>query len=137
MKKRICAGIAGIMVMLMLAGCGTTTAPLADVFQQEQLEQQTVQIVTWLNAGEYEQVYDTFREDMKQALPVEELQAACMDTYGSAGSFVQIGNTVVNGQRIEEEDYAVVMVKAQYQKQTVTFQVGYDAEMQVVGLYMK
>lgn len=137
MKKRIVLGMAVLMVMLMLAGCGTTTAPLADVFQQEQLEQQTLQIVEWLNAEEYEQVYDTFREDMKQALPVEELKTACVDTYGSAGAFVQVGNTVVNGQKIEEEDYAVVMVKAQYEKQTVTFQVGYDANMQVVGLYMK
>lgn len=137
MRKRIIAGIAVLMVMLMLAGCGSTTVPLADVFGQEQLEQQTLQIVEWLNAGEYEQVYETFREDMKQALPVEELQTACADTYGSAGDFVQVGNTVVNGQKIEEEDYAVVMVKAQYEKQTVTFQVGYDANMQVVGLYMK
>lgn len=137
MKKSIVSGIAVIMAIFMLTGCGTTTVPLADVFQQEQLEQQTLQILEWLNAGEYEQVYETFREDMKQALPVEELQTACADTYGSAGAFVQFGNTVVNGQRIEEEDYAVVMVKAQYEEQTVTFQVGYDSEMQVIGLYMK
>ncbi|MDE7223530.1 MAG: DUF3887 domain-containing protein [Acetatifactor sp.] len=137
MKKRIISGIAVLIAIFALTGCGTTTMPLADVFQQEQLEQQTLQILEWLNAEEYEQVYETFREDMKQALPVEELQTACEDTYGGAGAFVQFGNTVDNGQRIEEEDYAVVMVKAQYEEQTVTFQVGYDSEMQVVGLYMK
>ena len=126
-----------VLLVMALAGCGNTTVPLADVFQQEQLEQQTLQIVDWLNAGEYEQVYETFRDDMKQALPVEELRSACAETYGNAGSYVQISNTVVNGQKIEEENYAVVMVKVQYEKQTVTFQVGYDADMQVVGLYMK
>ena len=82
-------------------------------------------------------VYNTFREDMKQALPVEELRSACAETYGGAGNFTQIDSTMVSGQEIEEEDYAVVMVKAQYEKQIVTFQVGYDADMQVVGLYMK
>lgn len=123
--------------MVVLAGCSNTTVPLADVFEQEQLEQETLQIVDWLNEQEYELVYETFREDMKQVLPVEELKSACTETYGDAGSLVQISSTVVNGQKIEEEDYAVVMVKAQYDKQIVTFQVGYDADMQVVGLYMK
>lgn len=126
-----------VLLMVVLAGCGSTTVPLADVFQQEQLEQQTMQIVDWLNEGEYEQVYETFRDDMKEALPVDELKSACMETYGDAGSLVQVSSTVVNGQKIEEEDYAVVMVKVQYEKQVVTFQVGYDADMKVVGLYMK
>ncbi len=85
------------IMTVLLMGCGNTTVPLAEVFRQEQLEAQTIQIV----------------------------------------DFVKYGNTVVNGQKIEEEDYAVVMVKAQYEKQNVTFQVGYDAEMKVVGLYMK
>ncbi|MCI9322659.1 MAG: DUF3887 domain-containing protein [Lachnospiraceae bacterium] len=125
------------IMAVLLAGCGNTTVPLAEVFQQEQLEAQTIQIVDWLNSGAYELVYETFREDMQQVLPVEEIRSACAETYGNAGDFVKYGNTVVNGQKIEEEDYAVVMVKAQYEKQNVTFQVGYDAEMKVVGLYMK
>ncbi len=137
MKKSIKMGIFILLTMVLLAGCGNQTMPLAEVFQQEQLEQQTIQIVDWLNAGEYELVYNTFREDMKQALPLEELRSACAETYGDAGNFTQIDSTMVSGQEIEEEDYAVVMVKAQYEKQIVTFQVGYDADMQVVGLYMK
>lgn len=126
-----------LLMVVLLAGCGNQTMPLAAVFSQEELEQQTIQIVDWLNAGEYELVYETFREDMKQALPVKELQSACAETYGDAGTFAQIDSTTVSGQEIEEEDYAVVMVKVQYEKQVVTFQVGYDADMQVVGLYMK
>ena len=130
-------GLAMMAAVLLLTGCGGAKIPLAEVFQQEQLEQQTVQIVEWLNAEEYEQVYDTFREDMKEALPTEELKSACDETYGSGGAFLQITGTEVNGQKIEGEDYAVVMVKAQYEKQNVTFQVGYDANMEVIGLYMK
>ena len=137
MKRNIKWVVIMVLLMVVLAGCGSTTVPLADVFQQEQLEQQTLQIVDWLNEEEYEQVYETFRDDMKEALPVDELKSACMETYGDAGSLVQVSSTVVNGQKIEEEDYAVVMVKVQYEKQVVTFQVGYDADMKVVGLYMK
>lgn len=137
MKKRISAGLVMTIMVLCLAGCGSTTTPLAEVFVQEQLEQQTVQIVDWLNAGEYEKVYETFREDMKEALPAEELKAACEETYGNAGSQVQVSNIVVNGQNIDEEDYATVMLKVVYENQNVTFQVGYDSNMEVVGLYMK
>jgi len=137
MKKRIKTGLAMMMTALLLSGCGGSKIPLAEVFQQEELEQQTAQIVEWLNAEEYEQVYETFREDMKEVLPPEELKSACDETYGNGGAFVQITGTEVNGQKIEGQDYAVVMVKAQYEKQTVTFQVGYDANMEVVGLYMK
>lgn len=137
MKKNIKLGILAVLMMVLLAGCGNRTMPLAEVFQQEQLERQTIQIVDWLNTGEYEQVYGTFREDMKQVLPVEELQSVCAETYGDAGAFAQIGSKVTSGQKIEGEDYAVVMVKAQYEKKIVTFQVGYDADMQVVGLYIK
>lgn len=137
MKRIILGSVIMSIMAVLLAGCGNTTVPLAEVFQQEQLEAQTIQIVDWLNSGAYELVYETFREDMQQVLPVEEIRSACAETYGNAGDFVKYGNTVVNGQKIEEEDYAVVMVKAQYEKQNVTFQVGYDAEMKVVGLYMK
>lgn len=126
-----------MIIVLCLAGCGSTTTPLAEAFVQEQLEQQTAQIVDWLNAGEYEKVYETFREDMKEALPVEELKTACEETYGNAGSQVQVSNIVVNGQNIDDEDYATVMLKVEYEHQTVTFQVGYDSNMEVVGLYMK
>lgn len=137
MKKRIKTGLAMMMTALLLSGCGGSKIPLAEVFQQEELEQQTAQIVEWLNAEEYEQVYETFRGDMKEVLPAEELKSACDETYGNGGAFVQITGSEVNGQKIEGQDYAVVMVKAQYEKQTVTFQVGYDANMEVVGLYMK
>ncbi|MFG6357325.1 MAG: DUF3887 domain-containing protein [Acetatifactor sp.] len=136
MKKKIAMGLA-VMITALLTGCGNPTMPLAEVFSQEQLEQQTKQIVEWLNAEEYEQVYETFREDMKEVLPTEELKAACEETYGNGGAFAQINDTEVSGQKIEGEDYAVVRVKAQYEKQIVTFQVGYDANMEVVGLYMK
>lgn len=137
MKKRIRAGLVTIMMVLCLVACGSNATPLAEVFVQEELEQQTAQIVEWLNAEEYEKVYETFREDMKEALPVEELKAACEETYGNAGSQVQVSNIVVNGQRIEEEEYATVMLKVEYEQQIVTFQVGYDSNMEVVGLYMK
>ncbi len=126
-----------LLTVILLIGCGVQTMPLAEVFAQEQLERQTVQIVDWLNAGEYGQVYDTFREDMKQVLSVDELRSACVETFGGAGTFTRIDSTTVSGQQMEEGDYAVVMVKAQYEKQIVTIQVGYDADMQVVGLYMK
>lgn len=137
MGRRIKSGLALMLTVLLLTGCGDVRMPLAETFQQEQLEQQTIQIVEWLNAEEYEQVYETFREDMKQALPTEELKAVCAETYGGGGVFAQINSTEVSGQKIEGEDYAVVMVKAQYEKQIVIFQVGYDADMKVVGLYMK
>ncbi len=137
MKGKIRMVLAVMIAALLLTGCGGAKIPLAEVFQQEQLEQQAMQIVEWLNAEEYERVYETFREDMKEVLPTEELKSACDETYGSAGAFVQVNGTEVNGQKIEGEDYAVVMVKAQYEKQYVTFQVGYDANMEVIGLYMK
>lgn len=73
------------IMAVLLAGCGNTTVPLAEVFQQEQLEAQTIQIVDWLNSGAYELVYETFREDMQQVLPVEEIRSACAETYGNAG----------------------------------------------------
>lgn len=137
MKRRIIWGLAAAMLAILLTGCGAGKLPLADMFQQEQLEQQTLQIVNWLNENEYEQVYETFREDMKQVLPIEELKSACVETYGDGGDFVQIDSSEVSGQKIEGEDYAIVMVKAQYERQIVTFQVGYDVNMQVIGLYMK
>lgn len=137
MRKNIITGILTLFMVVLLTGCGTQTMPLAEVFSQEQLEQQTIQIVDWLNAEEYLQVYETFREDMKQVLQADELRSACVETFGGAGTFTRIDSTTVSGQKIDEGDYAVVMVKAQYEKQIVTFQVGYDADMQVVGLYMK
>ncbi len=137
MRKNIITGILTLFTVVLLTGCGTRTMSLAEVFSQEQLEQQTIQIVDWLNAEEYLQVYETFREDMKQVLQADELRSACVETFGGAGTFTRIDSTTVSGQKIDEGDYAVVMVKAQYEKQIVTFQVGYDADMQVVGLYMK
>ena len=45
MKRRIKTGLAMMMTALLLSGCGGSRIPLAEVFQQEELEQQTAQIV--------------------------------------------------------------------------------------------
>lgn len=137
MKKWIAISVLTIMMIVSMTGCGSTTVSLAEAFSQEQLEQQATQIVDWLNEGAYEQVYETFREDMKEALPVEELKSACEETYGNAGAVKQVSNIVVNGQKIDGVDYATVMLRVEYENQQVTFQVGYDTDMKVVGLYMK
>ena len=136
MKKLSIIIIVAVMATL-LSGCGSTK--LADSFDKDNVESASKQVVSYLNAADYDSVCSMLREDLQKVLPPEDLKSAVEKTYGNAGSFVDYKNVVIIGQKVKstKEDSAMAIVVAKYENQNVTFTLSFDTDMKLIGIYMK
>ena len=70
---RLALGLAALLMLSLLSGCRGT--PLPDEMDEEELLSAGQEVVELLVAGEYQAVYDLFREDIRSTLTVEQIQA--------------------------------------------------------------
>ncbi len=133
--KKVMLLIAGVIMIGMLGACNSTK--LADSFDKEAVEASAKQVIEYLNSGDYDSVNAMVREDVKEYLSSEILSDAVKKTYGKAGSFVEYKEINIIGKKEKKVDYAVVIVKAKYEKKNVLFTISFDSNLDVIGLYMK
>lgn len=133
--KKIMILLAGIIIIGMLSACNSTK--LAASFDKETVEASSKQVIEYLNSGDYDSVNAMVREDGKEYLSSEILSNAVEKTYGKAGSFVEYKDINIIGRKEKKADYAVVIVKAKYEKKNVLFTISFDSNLDVIGLYMK
>jgi hypothetical protein len=127
--------IAGVIIFGMLGACNSTK--LAASFDKETVEASAKQVIDYLNSGDFDSVNAMVCEDGKEVLSSEVLSDAVNKTYGKAGSFVEYKGINIIGRKEKKVDYAVVIVKAKYEKQNVLFTISFDSNLEVIGLYMK
>lgn len=134
-KKYITILIALLILSLITTAC--TTSKLADTFDVAAVEVKAKSVIDSLNQADYTGVVAMLREDLREALPADKIKAAVDQVYGSAGAFEKYEKVVVAGQKAENKDIAVAVVRAKYADYTVTFTISFDQDLKVIGLYMK
>jgi hypothetical protein len=100
--------------------------PLADA------ENWAVGILGMCLAGRWDEVRATFDARMKEAAPVQLLEAAVASVHAHAGDFVAMGvpHSEVVG------DYTVVHVPMEFERGTINGQVAFNADEEVAGLFV-
>ena len=121
---------------LLLAGCASSK--LADAFDEASVKASAQELIDHLTAGEYQEAADMMSKTMQEALPMEQLASAMETVGGPTGAFQKYKSIAVVGQKDDSgADYAVAVVVAAYEKGTVTYNVSFDTNMEVTGLWMK
>lgn len=124
-------------LLVMLCSCGSSK--LADGFNQNEVTAKAHEIITLINDGNYQSVTDQTRSDLQDNLSASVLQNAFSALLQSAGGFKEFSKTTVLGQQDSstKEDYAVVIVVAQYENKKMTYTISLDTKLEIVGLYLK
>lgn len=135
--KRLAAFVVMGIMLMNLSGC---QGKLSDKFDEEKVKDAAKEIVTKVNEGKTEDVYNNaFSSAMRNAIELEDLQENLAYTLDKIGEFESFEKTEVAG--IEDKDtgteYATVMVLAKYKDGKAMFTISFDTDMQCSGFFIK
>ena len=122
--------------VLLLAGCASqeeTTEPLPESMDQETVLSAGESILNELLAGQYQRVYDEFREDIKENLTPESVQDLVEPAFQEAGEYQEIKNADVIGST-EGEEHGIARFLCTFSEEEVAINVAFDPEMDLIGL---
>ena len=122
--------------VLLLAGCASqeeTTEPLPESMDQETVLSAGENILDQLLAGEYETVYEEFREDIRGDLTPESVQELVEPAFQEAGDYQEIKNADVIGST-EGEEHGIARFLCNFSEEDVAINLAFDTDMELIGL---
>lgn len=124
-------------MLLFLTGC---QGKLSDKFDEEEVKNAAKDIVTQVNEGNVESVYnDIFSPVMKNAIALDTLQENLSYTLEKVGDFESFEKIEVAGTKDKDTgtEYATVMVLAKYEEGNAMFTISFDEDMECAGFFIK
>ena len=135
-RKSICAIMIAIMAAFCLTACGS--AKLAEGFDEATVKAEAQKALDYLIAGEYEDCRAMMDASMQENLSAEVLAANMEAMTGNTGAFQEYKSVAVVGQKdAEGADYAVAVIVADFESGKLTFNVSFNGQMEIIGLWMK
>ena len=138
MKKRLlCLTLA--LLLLLPSGCRVSGHPLPEGMEAETVLAQGREIVSMLNGGEYQEVYDLLREDARETSSPEAIQAYMEERLDKAGAYKSEDEAMATGQKIKDtgEAYGTAVLYCKHEKKNVIYRVAYSVDMELMGIEVK
>ncbi len=128
---------AAMLALLFALGCGANSLP--EGFSEDAVTARAEEIVQYASAGDYESVVSCLREDLAGALTADQLEEAWSGTYERVGAVESVKSVSLSGTADDStgEEYAVAQVICRHEKGSVLYTLSFDAELNLVGLYLK
>lgn len=139
MKKPVIFGMALVLCMGILTGCGSSTK-LSEHFDEETVIAEAERIVELANAEKYDEIINqNLDEDYREQFTTSMLRDAVSPLLDERGAFREFGKEVVLGQNDETNDlsYAVAVIQAKYVDGNIQFTITFDEDMTLAGLYVE
>ena len=125
MKRRL-------MALALLAGCGGKKLPQG--MDEEALLEAGREIVSLLNQGSYQEVYDRLRADGQETSTVEDIQTAMEDLLSQVGPYVKETDCLATGQTLDSgEEYGTAVFYCRHEKKKAVYRVAFSTQMELMG----
>lgn len=133
MRKRgyLIASLA-ILLLLVLSGCKGNKLP--DGMDEDEVARAGLSVMSQLTKGEYEEVYDALREDVREQTSADAIEEMMDTATEGRGSFKKVKDSMVTGVTDADEPHAIAVIGAKYDKKSVVFRIAFDTEMNLIGL---
>ncbi len=137
MKKLIVLLTLLSAVVLTTAGCLVPKLPKG--FDEQVLYDAGVVVVDQLNNRDYEGVESKVRDEFREEMSAESIQAffdTILDQYGpykSLNSHTVYGASDAN---FPDEDFGSVCIIVVHEDKKLTYEITFDLDMRIVGLYI-
>ncbi len=134
--KKAAALTAVLAALLLFAGCG---ARLAEGFDKQTIIDTAEQIITDIHVkGTTEVLTPLMREDYLEKYPMENMEEQVLELLSGSGNFVTFGQESVVSKANpdnEDEELAVILVTAGYEKGEINYTLTFDKDMKVISFY--
>lgn len=134
--KKIKGLLVVLLSMLLLVGCGSTK--LAEGYEEQTIIDTAHSIIQEVHVDELDAVLNKYmREDYLEAYPMDNMVQQVLELRTGIGNFIAFTKDSVIGQESPEgdEDFAVILVTATYDKGEINYTLTFDKEMKLVSFY--
>lgn len=132
MARRVIGAALVLILVLALTGC--SGKPLPEGMDEEALLDAGREIVTLLNEGDYQGVYDRMRADGQEASTVDDVREAMENLLDEVGPYVKENDTLATGQTLDNgEEYGTAVFYCKHEKKNVVYRVAFSTEMELMG----
>ncbi len=123
------------LCLLCLTGCGEGYE-LPEGMDQETVVAAGLEVVDQLNEGDYEGVWNKFRDDVQQVATVDDVEAMFQQVVVPEGAFVQVTDTMATSDTDDstKEFYAIAVIIAKHEEDDILYRMSYDVDMTLIGL---
>lgn len=134
-RKRIAAGLIVMMVLVLFSGCsgGSGKQELNPAFNEDTLKQAAEKVLDQWNQQDFEAMTGEAAENVKDKMTVEGFSEAWDKYMPKLGAFVKITQKEVG----PNNDYALVIVVAEYANGKAQYTIGFDQEMKLNNFFIK
>lgn len=140
MKKKMSKMMVCVCVLIgLLFGCAGSQR-LSDNFDEAEVKAAAESVIEILNSGEVESLVDEqWNAVMKGAADVEMLKSEIVPIVEELGEFEGFDKEAVTGSKDPdtEQEFAVAVIKAKYEKRKAQFTISFDEDMKVAGFFIK
>lgn len=124
------------LALLLVTACQGPSLPTG--FDEAKVLAQAKTVVTQLNSGDFTAVEAQYSDGMKAALPAGGLKNALAGPLANLGAFQEFkSSSMGSGENPQAGKYAVVVLKAAYEKGETIYTISIDASGRLTGLYLK
>lgn len=137
MKKRILSLCIGLAAALLLSGCTVEGNPLPAGMDETAVLDAGREIVSDLNAGDWQGIYDQLREDAQTSTgSPAAIQAHMEYVLEKVGPYVSEEEAMATGQKLKDsgEEYATAVFYCQHEKNQAMYRIAFSADMELMGL---
>lgn len=136
-KTRYFTGI--ILLAVLLAGVLTACAgsrKLSDKFDEAEVKAVAEEVIEILNEGDVDTLVDEkWNTVMKSMVGKDVLTGEILPIVEELGAFEAFDKEAVTGNT--DQEYAVAVIKVQYEKRKAQFTISFDEDMKVGGFFIK
>ena len=137
MKKRLpAAALTALLALLLLSGCKVSGNPLPQGMDENSVLEQGRTVVSLLNGGEYQTVYDSLRADAQQTSSPEAIRAYVEERLEKAGAYRSESDAMATGQTLKDtgEEYATAVLYCKHEKKSLMYRIAYSVDMELMGI---
>ena len=134
--KRLTAGVLAVVLLAVLTGCSGKALPQG--MDEEALLDAGREIVTLLNEGDYDAIYDQMRQDGQETTSVEDIQSYFQAVLDEAGAYKRESDCLATGQKLDSgEEYGTAVLYCKHEKKNVVYRIAFDTDMALMGLQVQ
>ncbi len=128
-----------VLTAALLYGCGSSQK-LSEKFDAEEVKKAAEEVIGLVNEGDF----DTLAEEkwntiMQTSLDADTMAAQVEPVVEELGEFQSFDKEAVVGEtdKETEQEFAVAVIRVQYEKRKAQYTISFDEDMKVGGFYIK
>lgn len=122
-----------LLALCLLAGCSGN--PIPDGMDEQAVLDAGREVVSLLNAGEYQEVYDKMWPAGQEVTSAADIQSYMENVLEQYGAYVSEKDAMVTGVTLDSgEETAIAVLYCKHQKSDIRYRVSFTEEMELTGL---